>query len=305
VNLNPHPLKTKRVRHPKAGLAEGDDELVEGEGFFGVDGWSEEGVGEWGAVGFGLVEGGGADAFGGDFEGVDFVGEAVGGERRRLIHQLEMEMRDEGVAGVADKAKDLAGFDSVALVNLDAAGLHVGVHRIAMLAQIEDDRVAVGCGGIDGGGILAGSSFGRAVGDGDNGGVGNGDRFFAENVVALHFFLRAAIDATLFVDLLPIDCVALREIEVAVDRKRGPLMANGIAAGIGGDVATAVERRGDDGDRAMIDGDGTAGEGDFLMIRRRGSSRGACLPSGNWKWMKSKACVLLARVADGSRVPMG
>src|SRR5579863_2224497 len=80
---------------PHSTLAEVDDELVEGEGFFGVDGRSEDGVGDGVAVGFGLVEGGGADDFGGDFEIIDFVGKAVGGQRRRLVHELEVQMGDD------------------------------------------------------------------------------------------------------------------------------------------------------------------------------------------------------------------
>ena len=64
--------------------------------------WGQEDVRDRSAVGFGLVEGGGAGDAGGDFEGVDLVGEAVGGEGRGLVHQLEVEMGDEGIAGVAD-----------------------------------------------------------------------------------------------------------------------------------------------------------------------------------------------------------
>src|SRR4051794_7444360 len=89
------------------GLTEVDYELVEGQGLFYVERRSDEGVRERGAVGFGLVESRGANAFCRDFEIVDFVGEAVGGEGRGLVHQLEMEMGNERVAGVADESENL------------------------------------------------------------------------------------------------------------------------------------------------------------------------------------------------------
>ncbi len=121
---------------------------------------------------------------------------------------------------------------------------------------------------------MAGGAFGSAVGGAGDGGVGDGNRLFAEDIVAFDFFTRAAIDAALFVDLFPIDCIALREPEAAVDRQRGAGVPYGVAAGIGGDVAGAVEWRADDGDCTIVYGDGAAGGGDFLMSWRGGGEAG-------------------------------
>ena len=81
-----------------------------------------------------------------------------------------MEMRCEGVAGVADESDDLAGVNLVAGVDAKTAGLHVGVEGEDMAAEAgivetEDDRVAVSLIERDGFGKFAGSLFGKAVDD--------------------------------------------------------------------------------------------------------------------------------------------
>ena len=63
-----------------------------------------------GAGGFGAVEVFGAVGFTGHAESVYFVGQAVGSKGGWAIHQLKMQMRRDGVSGVADQPEDLATF---------------------------------------------------------------------------------------------------------------------------------------------------------------------------------------------------
>src|ERR1700733_9494035 len=101
-----------------------------------------------------------------------------------------MEVRREGVAGVADEAKDLAGMNLVAGVDAKAAGLHVGVHGKDATAEVgivetEDDGVAVSLIERDALGIFARNLLRKAVDDRNDGGVGDGEDGFAEDRVAL------------------------------------------------------------------------------------------------------------------------
>jgi hypothetical protein len=55
-----------------------------------------------------------------------------------------MQMGSDGVAGVANESEDLATFYAVVGVDLDGAGLHVGIERVVPMTEIEDDVIAVG-----------------------------------------------------------------------------------------------------------------------------------------------------------------
>ena len=70
--------------------------------------------------------------------------EAVRLERRRAVHDVEMQVRAVGVAGVAEQPQHLALADAIALSHPHAAGLHVRVEGPATLADPHDDVVAPG-----------------------------------------------------------------------------------------------------------------------------------------------------------------
>ena len=69
-------------------------------------------------------------------------------------------MRHDRVAGIADQPEHLPEFDMFAGMHLDAAGLHMGIERVAVAAEIEDDAISVGIGQGNVRGIFAGSLFG-------------------------------------------------------------------------------------------------------------------------------------------------
>src|ERR1700722_20913859 len=128
------------------------------------------------------------------------------------------------------------------------SGLEMGVDGVAMIAEIEDDGIAVGL--LDGNifGIFSGSLFGEAVGDGGDGGVGHGDGFPAEDGVAGEIFAGPVVDAIGVVELFPVDGVALGDPDASIDRERGAGVAGGGAAGRAGAVECAPGGGGGEGD---------------------------------------------------------
>ena len=165
----------------------------------------------------------------------------------------------------------LAAGDVVSFVDADAAGLHVRVQGIAVLAEIENDEVSIGVGERDSGGIFAGDLLGLIVGGVNDNGIGDGEDGLAEDGVALELFAGTGVDAALSVELLPVDGHALADPDASVDGKRGAGVAGGITAGVGGDVVAALQRRADDDDRLAVDGGLAAGLGDLLMAGRSGA----------------------------------
>src|ERR1700722_16711214 len=147
-----------------------------------------------------------------------------------------MQMRGDGISGVADQAEDLAAFYGVAGMDANFSGLEMGVNGVAMIAEIEDYGIAVGL--LDGNifGIFSGSLFGEAVGDGGDGGIGHRDGFLAKDGVAGEIFAGPVVDAIGVVELFPVDGVALGDPDTSIDGKRGAGVAGGVAAGIGGNV---------------------------------------------------------------------
>ena len=68
--------------------------------------------------------------------------QAVREQRRRSVHDVEVQVGAVAVAGVAEQAEHLAGLHRVADLHLQAAGLHVRVERVAALADVDDHVVA-------------------------------------------------------------------------------------------------------------------------------------------------------------------
>jgi hypothetical protein len=187
---------------------------------------------------------------------------------------VEVQVRDDGVAGVAYEGEDLAEFDAIAGVDLDAAGLEVGVEGVAVAAEVEDDGVAIGLFDENVGGEFAGDLLWVAVGGGDDDGVGYGDGGFAEDGVALKFFAGAGVDAAGGVELLPVDGEALGDPDVTVDGEGGAGVADGVAAGVGGEEEGALEGRADADGRGEVGLGGGSGGGDLLLAGRSGGDVG-------------------------------
>jgi hypothetical protein len=82
-------------------------------------------------------------------------------------------------------------------MNFDAAGLHVRVESVALLAEIEDDGISVGVSGGDKRGVLAGSLLGHSIGGRDDNRIGHGENRLAEDGVAFGLVNWAGIDAEL------------------------------------------------------------------------------------------------------------
>ena len=120
-------------------------------------------------------------------------------------------MRGDGVASVADEAEDLAATSGVTRMDANFPGLEMGVDSVAVIAEIENDGIAVGL--LDGNifGIFSGRLFGETVGDGGDNGVGDSDGFPAKDGVAAEIFAGAVVDAVGVVELFPVDGVALSE----------------------------------------------------------------------------------------------
>ena len=76
-------------------------------------------------------------------EPVEHVGEPVAAEHRRAVHELEVQVRGVGVAGVAQPGDDLALLDLVARLDQQGALLQVGVEGEGAAADVQDDVVAV------------------------------------------------------------------------------------------------------------------------------------------------------------------
>src|SRR3954470_2310037 len=76
-------------------------------------------------------------------ECVELERHAVGGERR-AVHEVEVQMRPGGVAGVAEQAKYLPAVHPVADLRGDAVGLQVGVEREVAAAEVDHEPVAAG-----------------------------------------------------------------------------------------------------------------------------------------------------------------
>jgi len=103
------------------GLVEGNDELVERKFAAGQPSWGKGGNRKRDALTFRFVKCGGTGSFPGDLELFDFVGQTICLERGRLIHQLEMKMRGDGITGISNQGELLTGLHGFALMNFNTA----------------------------------------------------------------------------------------------------------------------------------------------------------------------------------------
>jgi hypothetical protein len=110
-----------------------NDVLIERQRVFHVLRRRDRRDGELAAVGFRFVEGVGTRNFAGDLEIAYFVREAVRSHRGWSSGDLEMKMRHNRVAGIADQSEHLTKFDMVAAMHLDTARLQVSIERVAMI----------------------------------------------------------------------------------------------------------------------------------------------------------------------------
>src|SRR5271155_44621 len=97
-----------------------------------------------------------------------------------------------------------------AAVHLDAPGLKVGIKRIALLPQIEDDRVSIRSIERNVAGITARRLFELSVDDRNHQSVCHREHGLAEDSVALQLLPWAAIDVAARVHLFPVHSIALR-----------------------------------------------------------------------------------------------
>ena len=177
-------------------------------------------------------------------------------------------MRHDRISGIADQAEHLPEFDAFAGMYLDAAWLHVGIERVAVVAEIENDAIPVGIGEGDVLGVSAGSLFGLIVDDGRDDSVCDGERGLTKDGVALELFARAGVDGAFGVELFPIHGVALRYPDASVDRHRGAGMAHCVTTGVRGDVSRATERWADLHRGFAVYSDRSSGFRDIPAIRR-------------------------------------
>ena len=129
----------------------------------------------------------------------------------------------------------------------------MGVERIAVIAQVENDAVAVGFIQWDVGGVIARRLLGLSVDDGNHEGICNRQNRLTKDGVAFELFARAGIDPSAIIHLFPIDRVALCDPRAAVYRQGRPGMTNGVATGVRRNVARSAERRTDQHNRPAID----------------------------------------------------
>ena len=98
----------------------------------------------------------------------------VGTQRIRGAHHVEMQVWRVGVAGVAERGDHLPGAELIAHLDLDAAGLEVGIERIVAVADVLHDVVAAVLLERQTGRDSAGYLLGQPVEDRDDGTVGHG-----------------------------------------------------------------------------------------------------------------------------------
>ncbi len=153
-------------------------------------------------------------------------------------------------------------------MHADAAGLQVGVERVATLTEIEDDGVSIGGNWRDVGWIFAGRLFGRAVGDGCDDSICNGESGLTKDGVALELFARAGVDGAARVQLFPIHGVSLCDPGASVDGHGGAGVADCIAAGVGGDVSLSAKWRTDHGNGLLVDDGGCSAFAHVLLAGR-------------------------------------
>src|SRR6185437_4007383 len=118
-----------------------NDVLIERQRVFNALGRCDRGEWEWAAVCFRLVEGGSAGNLAGDLKVANLVRQTVRCHGGWSGGDLEMKVRHDGVAGIADQPQHLPQLDAVAAMHLDTAGLQVGVERVAVAAEVENDEV--------------------------------------------------------------------------------------------------------------------------------------------------------------------
>src|SRR5918992_2630003 len=146
---------------------------------------------------------------------------------------MEVKVRRQAVAGVANQRQYVSPPHPVPLLHADAARLEVGVERVVAAAEVEDHRVAVGLLGADSLGKFSGLLLGEAVDYLDYGAVGGRYRLLPVDRIAFGVLLLAAVDAAVGVELLPVDGVALGKPDPSVDRERRPRVAGGVATRVG------------------------------------------------------------------------
>src|SRR5262249_57395907 len=104
-------------------LRETDDRLVERKRTRGALRRCDRRDGERRALLLGDIEGFRARRVTHHLERVDLVRHAVRGEGRRAVHHVEVQMRGDGVARVADEPEYLTAPDAIALAHAQATGL--------------------------------------------------------------------------------------------------------------------------------------------------------------------------------------
>ena len=170
------------------------------------------------------------------------VRQAVGGQRRRLVHELEVQVRLRRVARRADQAEDLAALHLLASPHPHGARLQVRVQRIAALAQVEHDMVAVGLRDRQVRRQASRRRVRQSVEGHDHPRIGYRMGRLAVDGVTGGVLRIADDDAALCVELLPVDGVALGDVQAPVQRQAGVHVARVLAAAVAGDVARAAQR---------------------------------------------------------------
>src|SRR5207302_395486 len=107
-------------------------------------------------------------------EGCKHIRQAVRQERRSAIHDMEVEMRRVGIAGIAEQPEYLAFCHLVARPDAHAARLRVRIEGEASFSDIDDDIVAERHLKRDALRELAGHLLGAVVRHRDDATVGNG-----------------------------------------------------------------------------------------------------------------------------------
>src|ERR1700733_10609681 len=108
----------------------------------------------------------------------------------------------------------------------------MGVDRVALMAKIENDAVAISFIQRDVGRIIARCLLRFSVDDQDDDSVGYGQNRLTKDGVTFELVAGSGIDVAAGIGLLPVDRVALRYPHASVDWKGSPRMANCIAAGV-------------------------------------------------------------------------
>src|SRR5918998_6780734 len=139
---------------------------------------------------------------------------------------MEVKVRRQAVAGVANQRQYVTPPHPVPLLHADAARLEVGVERVVAAAKVEDHRVAIGLLGANALGKFSGLLLGEPVDYLDYRPVGDRDRLLAVDRIAIGVLLLTAIDAVVSIELLVVDGVALGKVELPVDRECCPRVAS-------------------------------------------------------------------------------